>query len=1134
MRRKINLFIFSLVIIFTSLCFINVKAEEFSITMVDGAQIRTTGVQGLRFKCDATQDFEENVEHGFYLAIGVHSYEEMTSAINANSLVVGSDKLIKKSTNGTDKSFAVTVYDIEEAYYGQDITAIGYYVDNDVKHFSSICVSKNIIDIARIAYEEDDSLEFAGNIVANTKVKVTDTSYNVSYYSDLSSLSLKNGDVIELYKGTYSSFTIDKDNVSLYGYQHGVSASEARSDESIINGSISLSSGVKNTIIDGVKLNGSNVIVLNGANDSLNFENNICTFSGNDGIKDVNNSSIHKNLIIKNNAFISTNENYQKTINIIGSLNGASDISNNSFESALTSVNASDFVIKIDKMSDNSTLRIKSNEFNCYGANYIIDLCSDLGSNDNNIRVDIENNKMSVDSDTPLQGNGIRVGYLSSNAHINILHNYNFKTSTFYNAIMLSSTLSAASNEAKYPEVNIMYNEFYIDPLPGDSGNVIAKPAIREKTPSSAYIRIGFGLPVEGSGEDYHINITKNYFDGSTSRYAYEDIESTNYEKNNNQVALANGKYNDILTCDSEYSTYISDYVALENAIIYASSEKTIPDGYRQQIGYYNGKVSYNDETIDNLEHIILAINNAGVIGDMKDYYKSLLKQVAYDFYYQNNQIQYDQRNSRRNVDSKPEDATAYRGIYLDCSSYVNSIYKYVFGTNITNYSSQNTANFNSYSEAGGRSGDVIYYYVNSEVAEGDKAGIINDFMENIEVGDLVVYRHGDGGHVMIYVGDNSFLHCTGNSFTSITDGTTNPASVTNDGYTSAERNNGAIQLLAASEVFTNTSSKRYLFYTDQTSFSLIRPLMRNLTPTVEATNRAFLDSLTFEKTSSEAHMSTVCASDEITYTITIKNNNANSISGVNVTDVISNLCFYKSSTITNNGRVDGSSVSWTNLTIPASATINLSYTVKVKEGNTIGSIILSDNAKVNGVSMNKIYHTIGEYSDTDLSSLVTRAKTYIGNTTYTDDFKLFDDIYYAEFGKHLDSSIRTSQAAIQALIDLSNNTKYTNTALSEMIAVDLYGGIAIKSEMPTNNDRIRLVKDSYLDAGDIIVLYDKYSKTYKSYMYLGGTEDKIISIDNGTVSVVYTGSNLDTFLLQLFGYSRFAIIRPSLSMWNN
>ena len=73
-----------------------------------------------------------------------------------------------------------------------------------------------------------------------------------------------------------------------------------------------------------------------------------------------------------------------------------------------------------------------------------------------------------------------------------------------------------------------------------------------------------------------------------------------------------------------------------------------------------------------------------------------------------------------------------------------------------------------------------------------------------------------------------------------------------------------------------------------------------------------------------------------------------------------------------------------------------------------------------------------------------------------------------------------------------------------------------------------------YLEAGDIIVLYNKKTNTYKSYMYLGASEDKMISINNGTVSVVYTGTDLDTFLIQVFAYSRFGVIRPSLSMWDN
>ena len=98
--------------------------------------------------------------------------------------------------------------------------------------------------------------------------------------------------------------------------------------------------------------------------------------------------------------------------------------------------------------------------------------------------INIENNKMSDSSTKSLQGNGIRISYLSSDVHINISHNYNFKTSTFYNHILLSSGISAGSTLEEYPEVNIVYNQFSVDALPGASGNEIDKPSVRTKTPS--------------------------------------------------------------------------------------------------------------------------------------------------------------------------------------------------------------------------------------------------------------------------------------------------------------------------------------------------------------------------------------------------------------------------------------------------------------------------------------------------------------------------------------------------------------------------------------------------------------------------------------------------------------------------
>ncbi|MBO7078383.1 MAG: DUF11 domain-containing protein [Bacilli bacterium] len=1079
--KKVSLFLYGLIIIFSLYCGLSIKADAISINLVDGARIRTEGVQGLRF--EASINSTDGVsEYGFYVAKGYHSYDDMTSAISSEEATVGGNKLVNRTSS--QQSFAITIYDIDDNNLGTTITVIAYYKVSSTYHFSNICVSRNIAEVARTKFETDESIDFVNEVVDKTKVKVTSSNESVKYFSDLDEFTLADGDMIELVKGTYSPITINKDNVSIYGVQKGVSANAERTKESVISGTINIAASVSGVVIDGVKFSSlNNVLVFNGNTNNVCFVNNICDFEGNEGIKDTNTSSIQTNILIKNNLFNGSNVTYQKSINIVGYISGTVDISVNLFKDALTSVNENDYAIKISKMKDSSYLRIKDNEFNCYGANYLIDLCEGMGSDgiiteNNTINIEIDNNKMSETSSKPLQGNGIRAVYLSSNASISIVHNYNFRASAYFNHILLSTGLGANSTTSQYPNVEITYNECYVDPLPGDVDNLVAKPEDRVNDPSKAYIRIGLGLPAESN--TYHVDVSKNYYVGETSRYAYEAFNSATWAKNTNQVVLGTDKFNDTSTCDSAYERYFDQKVLVE---------------------------------------------------------------VAYDYYYQHTEIQYDQRNSRRNLASNPEDATAYRGIYLDCSSYVSALYKYATGSNVTNAadSAQTTGNYETYTSSNyspetneGTKVDIIYYFDTSTVNEEDRVGVLETFKNALEVGDIILYRHGDGGHVMIYIGGDTLLHCTGSSFTNMGTGTTVDPTTTTDAATSAERTNGAIQLLAASELFTNTSSARYLFAAEQTSFALLRPLNRGLELSEKAIERYLSKGLTIERTSSKAHMSSVNAGDQITYTMTLKNDGNFNIVGLSASDMIPENTTYVASSITNNGKVKENNITWDNICINAGSSISLTYKVKVNEGTAIGTVITSNSAYVGTIPTNKLYHTVAEYSASQLESLVANAITYVGSTEYSDGFKLFDDIYFDTFGKHLDSSITTSQAAISALIDTANNTKKTNTDLSDMINEDLYGGIKIKAGMVGNNNRIRLVKDTYLEAGDIIILYDAYNKTYQSYMYLGASQDKILSISNGTVSYVYSGSNLDTFLTRVFGYTQWAILRPSLSMFNN
>ena len=97
--KKLSLFIFSLIISLVLFCGFFVKADA-TLTMVDGAQVRTAGeYQGLRFQASASS-LEGVDEHGFYVALGNHSLDAMRTAIEGGEATVGGNKLVKKAASG--------------------------------------------------------------------------------------------------------------------------------------------------------------------------------------------------------------------------------------------------------------------------------------------------------------------------------------------------------------------------------------------------------------------------------------------------------------------------------------------------------------------------------------------------------------------------------------------------------------------------------------------------------------------------------------------------------------------------------------------------------------------------------------------------------------------------------------------------------------------------------------------------------------------------------------------------------------------------------------------------------------------------------------------------------------------------
>lgn len=411
---------------------------------------------------------------------------------------------------------------------------------------------------------------------------------------------------------------------------------------------------------------------------------------------------------------------------------------------------------------------------------------------------------------------------------------------------------------------------------------------------------------------------------------------------------------------------------------------------------------------------------------------------------------------------------------------------------------------------------------------EASQKALLDEIYSNLQPGDLINYRHGassgSSGHVMIYIGDGKILHCTGSSFVYNSD-----PSKSYDNATNVEKTQGSINLLNASEVFTNTSSSRYLFKKTSSdsvwTFAIIRPMYRNgLSLTDEAKARLTIPYASIEKSSSCNYSGSVYSEEEITYTITIKNNSANPYTNISVIDELSDCVEIVSGSISNNGTLSNGKINWT-VTVSAGSTLNLTYKVKVKSGDSyIGKTIDASNCYVSGVKTNDLFNYVSSISSSQYDLIKTKAQELL-NSSYTEPLTLMKDIYQNALGKSF-TTYTTAESAVKGLIAKDNISK--TDELSGIVVPNYWGGLATIDYYVNNNLKIRYVKPSALMTGDIILTYDSNAKKYDAVMYI--SDSLLIGVRDGKASnVASSTSEVSKYLEVLIAYNKFIILRPSL-----
>lgn len=523
------------------------------------------------------------------------------------------------------------------------------------------------------------------------------------------------------------------------------------------------------------------------------------------------------------------------------------------------------------------------------------------------------------------------------------------------------------------------------------------------------------------------------------------------------------------------------------------------------------------------------------------------LVEVATAYYNQGKQIKYDQYSHRRHINISPEEATAQNILYMDCSSFVNAVFYETFGVNVMDkdvYATggdAKTGNFRDYAKNNPTAVDVVGYWVNADYpTEAEQDALLAQVKENLQVGDVLNYRHGDGvdsgGHVYIYIGNDQFIHCTGSSYKYLSDASKS--------YDNGEMSSGSVQLISASMLFdrANSGQKRYLFYkvsNDETvNFGVIRPFARTLTPTAETVARMANKSLDVEKTVTEGVNSAVYKDGTITYKLSIANKSTKSYKAVPVKEILdSDVTFVEASVA---HRLVGNELSFA-VDVAAGKTVTITWTVKVNANAAKSALVESNNTTVSGVSLATTVNTVSGYTKAQMESVAAKAKEYVTlGTTFESPIAMAKQLYKDVLGATLfDYTTATDLFADMFVAQDSNDNNtavYTHPQLLDqseifkMVAYGMYGGYDVSWLQWRNNEQVRLIDKGNVSLGDVIVAQD--GSVTRVFIYVGDGQLVVLDSKTNTCQLSTMGTSYSDpshILVTLPAYDFYAVLRPSV-----
>lgn len=519
---------------------------------------------------------------------------------------------------------------------------------------------------------------------------------------------------------------------------------------------------------------------------------------------------------------------------------------------------------------------------------------------------------------------------------------------------------------------------------------------------------------------------------------------------------------------------------------------------------------------------------------------KAVVK-TALAYFARGARIQYD--DTRLNVSGAPAaDGTLYRwqaGVrnspeayttqnvgYFNCAAFVHDAYYAALDVKIG-------ATYTGTLAAIDDARRVFQYKPTGEETDEDKAAVEKEFFDTLKMGDIIVSRSTDGinGHTMVYVSKEVLKIAEGKTdVENYTYDCIHSSGYSYDGMAEKYEEKGTVSKTSTSSFFTKSSSR---YFMKLQSLTIIRPLntFQGEVPENSKNRMVYMENVVAEKLSSHTAGMTVNPKDEITYTFSITNKNTTAVTLAVKDTIPENTSFVSSE----NCYKKGKNLSWT-VTVPAGETAEVSYVVKVARKAKAGQYIESTAGSVGGVAVNcpRVYvgtTLTAEQQTALLSALETYEATEIrgmelANALYKDVLKT--ELLTDDFATILNNLYRKEESYYY--LETAENA-YTNC-----IAPGLFGGRYVPQRSVAETDaqlyrryesiRTRLPSADHLMVGDIL-LVETPGTFQRIFLYTG---EKMLRLDS---TGEFFFMEVDTCLATTIGYSRFAVLRPSLMLDN-